>query len=172
MRRILIAVALLTVLPSTAWAQRSNLYGGFAAGGYVISPPGNNDESNTTDLGLRLGYHFTNFIGIEGRLGANAHDVTNSNSNSVPDASYGGVFARFDLPFHGANVYALLGAADVSLDGHSVTDQRDATSGGIGIELYGNESTALSLEYMSYCQDSYHGLSIGFVHHFGLPSLR
>ena len=52
------------------------------------------------------------------------------------------------------------------------SDDYDPIAAGVGIELYGTERTAVTLEYMSYSEDAYSGVSIGLKHHFELPSFR
>ncbi len=70
-------------------------------------------------------------------------------------------------------MYLLVGASEVELDGDSIDDDvYDPIAGGIGIELYGSERTAITLEYMSYSDDAYAGVNLGIKHHFDLPPLR
>ncbi len=169
MRKRTVLAAALLAAPGLAWAEPPNLYWGVSVGDYKVDQRevGAGTEG-ATDLGFRLGYEFGKFLGIEGRAGLDSGGV---GGNS--DADYVGLFGRFNLPFEKTNVYLLLGASEVRVDGDSVDDDEyDPIAGGIGIELYGSERAAVTLEYMSYSDDSYSGLGIGFKYHFNMPSFR
>ena len=103
-KRIALAAALLAV-PTLASAEPPNLYWGVTVGDYTADQReiGLGTE-DTTDVGLRLGYHFFDFVGIEARLG---RDTGGFAGGSDADTEYAGVFARFDLPFEKVNVYLL-----------------------------------------------------------------
>lgn len=170
-KRIAIAAALFAA-PMLAQAQQPpNLYWGVSIGEYTADQRevGGGTE-NTTDVGVRLGYHFGDFFGIEGRAGV---DTGGFAGDSDADTAYYGIFGRFDLPFEKVNVYLLAGASEVTFDSEAVDDDEyDPVAAGVGIELYGSESTAVSLEYMSYSDDAYSGLSLGIKHHFNVPAFR
>jgi len=163
-KRIALAVAL-ALAPAAALAQQPpNLYWGITAGGYKTESIAGT-RHHESDLGFRLGYHFNDFLGLEGRAG------TSVDASGGPDVTYGAVFGRFDLPFQKINVYLLAGASELRFDGETVNSNKEG-AGGIGIELYGSERTAVTLEYMSYSNDGYNGFSLGLKHHFELPSFR
>lgn len=172
-KHIFLAAALLTA-PGFAWAEPPNLYWGVTLGEYrsdkLATDSGTTDH--TTDLGLRLGYHFSDFIGVEARAGFDVSDTT-SGSSINSDAEYAAVFGRFDLPYERVNIYLLAGVSEVRIDKNEVdSDDFDPIAGGIGIELYGSERTAVTLEYLSYSDDAHSGLSLGIKHHFNMPSFR
>lgn len=172
-KRIFLAAALVTV-PALAWAEPPNLYWGASLGEYRSDDAATDSGStdHTTDLGLRLGYHFSDFIGLEARAGFDVSGVS-SGSSVNSSAEYVGVFGRFDLPYERTNIYLLLGASEVRIDKNELdSDDFDSVAGGIGIELYGNERSAITLEYMSYSDDAHSGLSIGYKRHFNVPSFR
>lgn len=169
-KRIALAAALLAA-PVLAHAEQPNLYWGVSLGNYTIDQrDAGGSSEDTTDFGGRLGYHFGDFIGIEARAGVDTGGFSGDNDT---DTEYVGLFGRFDLPFEKTNVYLLLGASEVRVDGEEVdSDEYDSVAGGIGIELYGNERSALTLEYMTYSDDAYSGLSLGYKRHFNVPSFR
>lgn len=170
-KRIALAAALLTA-PALGWAQEPpGLYWGAAIGDYKADQ---RDVGlfveDTTDIGLRLGYQLGRFIGIELRGG---FDTGGVGGDSDADTEYAGAFARFNLPFEKTNVYLLAGVSEVRFDGEEVDeDEYDSVAGGIGVELYGSPRAAVTLEYMSYSEDAYSGVSLGFKYHFELPSFR
>lgn len=169
-KRTAVAAALLAA-PALAQAEPPNLYWGLSLGDYQVDRrEAGMGTADSTDLGLRLGYHFTDFIGVEARAGFDAEGV---GSEAGADTTYAAVFGRFDLPFEKTNIYLLLGASEVQFDGDTADDDEyDPVAGGLGIELYGSERTAVTLEYMVYSDDVYSGFGIGFKHHFDLPSFR
>ncbi len=170
-KRIALAAALL-VAPGLASAEQPNLYFGASIGSYELDQRNvGGGLDDTTNLDFRLGYHLFDFVGVEARLGGSTGGF--GGDSDLPDGRYLGVFGRFDLPFEKANVYLLVGASEVELDGDSIDDDvYDPIAGGIGIELYGSERTAITLEYMSYSDDAYAGVNLGIKHHFDLPPLR
>lgn len=170
-KRIALAAALLAA-PGLASAEQPNLYFGAAIGGYEVDQEDvGGDVDDATNLDFRLGYHLFDFIGVEARAGGNTGGV--SGDSSAPDTRYVGVFGRFDIPFEKVNVYLLVGASEVELDGETVDDDEyDPVAGGLGIELYGSERTAITLEYMSYSDNAYSGVNLGIKYHFDLPPLR
>lgn len=167
-KRFFLAAVLLTASVAAS-AEPPNLYWGASFGDYEVNQRDvGGDTSSATDFGLRLGYEFGKFLGVEARAGLDSGGV---GGNS--DVDYAGVFGRFNLPYEKTNIYLLLGASEVRVDGESVDDDEyDPVAGGIGIELYGSERTAITLEYMSYSDESYSGISLGIKHHFNMPSFR
>lgn len=167
-KRTALAAALL-VAPSLVQAEPPNLYWGVGLGDYTIDQRDVGGEtSQATDFGLRLGYVVGDVLGLEARAGLDTGGVAGHS-----DADYLGVFGRFNLPFEKTNVYLLAGVSEVRIDGESVDeDEYDPVAGGVGIELYGSERTAVTLEYMSYSDNAYSGLSLGIKHHFNMPSFR
>lgn len=173
MTRSIAFLCLFSVVCAPAVAAGPNQYVGLSLGGFDAEPPGASGDSSETDVSLRLGYHFSDFVGVEGRLGTNAANIEGDDDAGRPITEYAGLFLRLDLPFEKTNVYVLLGGSSVRFDDESVdSDDKDPVAGGIGIELYGSEDTALVLEYMTYAEDSYQGVGLGFKHHFNMPSFR
>ena len=172
MRTAIALAAALLAAPGLASAEQPNLYFGASIGGYEVDQEDvGGSVTDTTNLDIRLGYHLFDFVGIEARGGGNTGGV--AGDSDAPDTRYLGVFGRFDVPLEKANVYLLLGASEVEVNGDAVDDDEyDPVAGGIGIELYGSERTAISLEYMSYSDNAYSGVNLGIKYHFNLPPLR
>lgn len=173
MPRTIAFLCLVSFASAPAAAAGPDQYLGISVGAYEAEPPGASGERSETDVSMRLGYHFSDFVGVEGRLGANAANIAGDDNSGRPATEYAGLFLRLDLPFDRTNVYLLLGGAAVTFDGESVdSDEKDPVAGGLGIELYGSRDTAVVLEYMRYAEDSYQGIGLGLKHHFGMPSFR
>ena len=163
-KRIAPAVAL-ALAPAAALAQQPpNLYWGLVGGGYKTENIAGT-RYHMSDIGGRLGYHLNDFLGVELRGGTSVAE------GNGPEVRYGAAFGRFDLPFQKLNVYLLAGVSELRFDGETVNSSSEGAAG-VGIELYGTDRTAVGLEYMSYSNDGYAGLSVGITHHFELPSFR
>jgi len=164
-KRVLLA-GLLVIAPPYALAERPPQYWGVSLGQFELDDAQGN-VTDTVNIGLQAGYKFTSYVGLELRGGFESGDT--SGALDQPDLRYGGGFVRFDLPYERVNVYLLLGGGQVSFDRASGDVSESGPAGGIGIELFGSERSAVSLEYINYSSDdiTYDGISIGFVHHFG-----
>ena len=193
-RSLILLAALL--LPATALAlEQPSQYYGFTIGGYTLDDglDGLDDDladnagiddigtlRTSEDIGFRAGYDFHRFFGIEGRLGYSTRQ--NNRLDALHDELYyGGVFGRFKLPFQRLNMFALAGVGGVQLDidddaadVFGINDRYGdiGASWGVGVELFGSDRVALTLDYMSYADNQYDGFSLGFVHHFDWPRLR
>ena len=168
--RLLLALAL-AAAPLTALAEQPGKYWGLSIADAEVTDK-DDIGLNATNVGLHAGYHLTDFIGVELQAGKAMSGVGGTRASK--HTRYGGVFARFDLPFKQVNVFLLGGAATVEYDEgppENIEIESDAAAG-IGIELYGSERTAVRLEYMNYADGIYETVGIGFVHHFEFPSFR
>lgn len=168
-KRILFAGALLAAPLGAVAQDEPPQYIGISAGGFELTDVDDN-VTEITNVGLRGGYKFGRFFGVEVRGGWESGDV--SGALDSPDLTYAGVFARADLPFERANVFLLAGGASVRYQGPQDTEVESDVAAGLGIELYGNERTAVTLDYMNYVDGTYEGVSLGLVHHFDWPRLR
>lgn len=163
-KRVLLA-GLLVAAPQWALAERPPQYWGVSLGTFELDDASGN-VTDTTNVSLQGGYKFTSFLGLEVRGGFESGDT--SGALDAPDLTYGGGFVRFDIPYERINVYFLLGGGQVSYDTASGNVSESGPAGGVGIELFGSERSAVSLEYINYSSDdtTYDGISLGFVHHF------
>lgn len=192
-RGMLLVAALLTPVTVLGMDQPAQYYG-ITLGGYTLDNriDGLNEELRdnadidstgrleSTDVGLRLGYNFSRYLGIEGRAGYSINQ--NRNLDALhDDLYYAGVFGRFNLPFERINVFALAGysAVELKLDRSDARDfdidreyRETDYAWGLGVELFGNERVGLTLDYMNYAASTHKGFSVGFVHHFDWPAFR
>ena len=168
--RLLLA-ACIALVPLVATAEQPAKYWGLSIGDAEVTDS-NDNSADATNIGLHLGYHFTDWIGIELQAGDAVGGV--SGNRRSEDTRYVGGFARFDLPFERTNLFVLLGGSAVELDEGPPAnmESESGVSGGIGLELFGNERTAVRLEYVSHADQTYEMLSLGFTHHFDWPSFR
>ena len=112
-------------------------------------------------------------MGVEVHLGAGGVAKGIYLFNEGPSVMYTGGFFRGNLPLNNINLYGLAGAAYVNDTRNLYGDDYLEPSIGLGIELFGNPSTAVSFEYVRYgFDDVYETLGVGLVHHFGIPRLR
>jgi len=174
---LLLAVSALSEASWVAETPQPNSYVGFnvASSELVGTTLGSVAMSN---LNLRLGYHVADFFAVEGHVGWGS-DNTGVLLKS-PNSRYASLFLRFDLPFDQVNLYLLAGGSYFETDVVTATaaKQGNETSPayGLGIELFGNRDTALTLEMARYLdsatQDRYDSVGIGFVTHFDWPRLH
>lgn len=165
MKRVILA-SLIAATPQLALAERPPSYWAVSLGQYEFSDADDN-AIDVTNVGLEGGVQFIPWLGAELRVGAEA-----SRSEDVfasTDVNYAGGFLRFDVPYERVNVYLLAGGGGLSytdVDGDE--DAQTGPAGGIGVELYGSERSAVKLEAMTYTGEdvSYQGINVGFVYHF------
>jgi len=173
-------LAISSLAAASGWVAetpRPNSYVGFnaASSELVGNTVGTVAMSN---LNLRLGYHVSPFFAVEGHVGWGS-DNTGVLLKS-PNSRYASFFLRFDLPFDRVNLYLLAGGSAFEADVVTATaaKQGNETSPayGLGIELFGNRDTALTLEMARYLdntlKDRYDSVGVGFVTHFDWPTLR
>ena len=157
-----------------------------AANGYAGLSVGdaNYQESGTSldalSLTARLGLRLNRFIEFEARLATSSSESTGTNDFQL--VYLAGAYAKLNILAPASSHFSLYitggGTYVRATHGTSlnpVTDNDSSGSYGLGIDLFGNEQTALNLEWMRY-GDSKIGtadndytldiLSIGIVHHF------
>jgi len=173
MSKRFVLAAMLLATPAIATAQPPApvpaQYWGVNIGDFDFT--NNGASGNSTAIGLRGGYHFSDFLGVELRGGFDTGGDKGGLQES-PDVIHGGAYVRLDLPFERVNVFFLGGTSVVRYDSVNGTKDTSDVSGGIGIELYGSDRTALTLDYMNYSDGAYEGVSLGLVHHFDWPRFR
>jgi hypothetical protein len=165
MKRIFLA-GVIAATPQLALAERTPSYWAVSLGQFEFTDV-NDNVFDTTNLGVQGGYQFLPWLGAELRYGGQAASSDNALDSTA--INYGGGFVRFDVPYKRTNVYVVAGVGGVGYedaDGNSDSDA--ALAGGVGVELYGTQQSAVKLEFMSYSGDDveYRGVSLGFVHHF------
>jgi opacity protein-like surface antigen len=147
----------------------------------------NYDESpistNHSALTLKFGHEINEFLAVEGRASLSPDEV------KVEDDEVGefnfeidylvGMYFRGNLVIGGnprVRAYGMLGFTrgkfSASTSGGSNSDSETDLGYGIGIELYGNEDNAISLEFMRALDvdDEYEftvdSITVGYIHRF------
>jgi len=130
------------------------------------------DKGASTDysnLNIKLGYDVSSFLGAELHAGTNV----STDNDKASDTNYVAAFLRADLPYKFVNLYGLVGYGAVTADTPSFDDSVSDLAYGVGIEMYANDTTAFSIEYMQYgIDDAYKTLGVGIVHHFNWPKIQ
>lgn len=180
---------ILAVGTSVAFADRPNQYFGVNGFGPVASEAKVKLEADIDDGAavvsgessgdvwrLKFGYEFHKFLGAEAHYGFS--------SNGDDTLREGALFGRFQLPFERLDVYFLAGAGRVGF-----SEGAYGPAAGVGIDFYGTERTALTLEYVHYelsdidadldgnedrvdVDGEYSAVTLGFTHHFDWPAFR
>lgn len=173
MTKRLILAAALAAMPIVAGADRPPQYFGINGGWYEIDTDAP-FEADGEFANLRLGYELGRFLAFEARFGLELGNEASVAGTKV-DPRMGAVFARLNLPFERVDLYFLGGAGRVSFNDGTGREREEWPAGGIGIELYGSERTAIVLEGVRYEGDDdgdYKAITLGFKHHFDWPRFR
>lgn len=109
-----------------------------------------------TNLALRLGHNYNRYFAIEGHLSTATDDTNVVGGTSVTlDKKYGlGLYLRGNYwPKNDTtNLYILAGISytsmDTTLQGSSVKETTNDLSGGLGLDYYFNENTAINVELL------------------------
>jgi hypothetical protein len=161
--------------PAALAAERPDQYFAIEGGAYDYKPGASGEnEGDGEVVRFKYGYEFNKF------LGAQVHYGVDTNGGDGPKVREGALFGRFNLPFEGVNVYGLAG---VGRFGGDFGDGRNSGAGpaaGLGIDLYGSDYTAISVEYVQYWVDDddsgddaeYRAVTLGWKRHFDWPSFR
>lgn len=152
------------------YADDSKFYYGLGLAGADFELASGN-EISTHGLHFKLGREFGRFLSIETHLGLSA----DSTDNLLGDAElmYGGAFARLNLPFEKVNLYVLGGASTVKYSFSGLEDTESEAASGFGVDLFGNERTALTIEFLRYGTDNTLDIiSVGYMYRFEFPGLR
>lgn len=167
MRRLLSCVILSLSLAagSIAHAQSANstLYYGLGFAESDIRVPDEADESLGTLSGL-IGWQFSDYFGVQVNLG-----VASDESESIltePLVSYAAALVRIGYRWDRVGVYLLGGAAGLDIDS-DIVESDEGGAFGIGINLFGNETTSLNVNYLNIDDGAFTSTTIGFQHYFG-----
>ena len=133
--------------------------------------PSSGQTGDLNNINFKLGHDYSPFWGVEVHGGK---DVSGDGGDlEGSGVAYLAVLARGNIPLNRINVYGLLGPTYVSADFTDVDGSYTNLAAGVGVELYGNENTAVGLEYIQYgFDDIYKTIGVGIVHHFNWPELR
>ena len=114
--------------------------------------------SGTAGLGL------LDFFGIEFQVGTASDDTQSIFSDS--QLFYGAAMLRFGLRFNRVGLYALVGQALLETDS-SLNFSTSGEALGFGINLFGNETTALNFHFLRLNDGAFTNATIGFQYYFG-----
>lgn len=164
MRKHLGSLALcLGLFAGNAQAEVAKLYYGIGFSDGSVEVPGNSDRSLGT-VNATIGLQLLDFIGIELEVGA-ASDQVNS-MLSEPLVQYQSAMLRLGYRWDRTGVYLLGGQARLDVDSSlNPTDSGNAIGG--GINLFGNETTALNLHVLRFDEGAFTTATIGFQYYFG-----
>lgn len=165
--------------------ESANWYVGVGASSFDFERSGAGSHSyNTHGYVLKVGYDLGDYLSVEGRMGTGDQSSGDGAGLKLEGRTLSAAYVRLNLPFKKAKFYVMGGYASVNvkgeLPGTSHTTDLKGTSYGVGVELYGNATTALSAEYMRYVNKQkvtdaalgldnefdVNGLSFNLVHHF------
>jgi len=164
MRKLLGSLALcLGLFAGNAQAEVAKLYYGIGFSDGSVEVPGNSDRSLGT-INATIGLQLLDFIGIELEVGA-ASDQVNS-MLSEPLVQYQAAMPRLGYRWDRTGVYLLGGQARLDVDESlNPTDSGNAIGG--GINLFGNETTALNFHVLRFDEGAFTTATIGFQYYFG-----
>ena len=134
-------------------------------------------------LSFRFGREITQYMAIEVHLGI----TQDSNSNLIgtkADINYGAAFFRLNAPYRNFNFYVMGGASQVNFDfgtrvpgppeqGTRVDGDESGAAGAIGMDFFGSENGALTIEFSRLGVDNTSDIiTIGYKHHFSFAPFR
>ena len=168
MRKLLGGLTLgLGLLAGSAQADVARPYYGIGvADGSVELDGTDDDERSVGTVNATVGVQLLDFLGLEFEIGA-ASDQPDS-LFSEPMVQYQAAMLKLGFRWDRVALYALGGQARYDIDdelGGSGGDSGTAIGG--GINLFGNEKTALNLHVLRIDDSAFTTVTIGFQHYFG-----
>jgi len=144
-------------------ADIAKMYYGLGFTDGSVDIPGDEDESLGT-VNVTLGFQLLDFVGIELEAGSASDQV--SSIVSEPLVTYQAAMVRLGYRWDRAGVYILGGQARLDID-ESLNSTDSGTAVGFGLNLFGNENTALNLHVLRLDDGAFSTASIGFQYYFG-----
>jgi len=153
----------------------SNFYYGINVGGggirledgFATANSLDDDQSDIKDVGFTLGFELSSFLSLEGQIGI----ASNDNSSIIGDGQVyrAAGLARLNYPADKVNAYLLGGIGIAQYDFGGITEDEVGVAIGAGLDLFGNDTTALSLGVLVQPGDEidYSVINVGFRHYFG-----
>jgi len=166
MKKLLGILALsLGLFAGQAQADIAKMYfgAGFTDGKMELTNAAANNKSLGT-VNATIGFQLMDFIGLELELGS-ASDQANS-ILSEPLVQYQAALVRLGYRFDRAGFYLIGGQARLDID-KSLNSTDAGTAIGGGVNLFGNETTALNLHFLSIDGGTFTTASVGFQYYFG-----
>jgi hypothetical protein len=160
------------------FADGSGIEGKNFFGVIVASPQYKEDDTNADFRGSGLiargGREFVKYFAVEGHFGIFSGDTVDDNDYQIDYMA--SIFARGNLYLFDdrARVYLMGGLTYFAGDVPRFSGEDDISPAfGLGIELYGNERNAITLEWMRYADSDIHNVdykidsvNIGYLHRF------
>ena len=164
MRKLLGPLTLgLGLLAGTAHADVAKLYYGLGISDGNVDVSGGRDKSLGT-ANATVGFQLLDFIGIELQVGAGSDQV--GSMLSEPLVQYQTAMLRLGYRWDRTGIYLLGGQARLEFD----DDLNPSDSGnafGFGLNLFGNETTALNLHVLNLDDGAFTTATVGFQYYFG-----
>lgn len=171
-----IAAAVLLLVTAGAAAQ-GGLYYGVLGTGVIYEDDTVDDQWRPVGLTAKLGQRFTDRLAIEGRVGTTTDDTQSVLGVDVDLKVdyYASAFGRFDVTTGAAKLYGLAGvthgklSADADTLGIGDSESDTGLSYGVGLDLYGNEHLAVTVEYIRHIDDDDYTIdaaNLGFTYSF------
>jgi len=164
MRKLLGGLALgLSLFAGSAQADIAKMYFGigFTDGSIEMA---NTDDKSLGTVNATLGFQLLDFVGIELEVGS-ASDQAGS-IISEPLVQYQAALLRLGYRWDRAGFYLLGGQARLDVDS-SLNSTDAGTAFGLGMNLFGSETTALNLHVLNIDDGKFTTASIGFQYYFG-----
>ena len=164
MRRLLSCIVLsFGLLAGTAHADAAKLYfGAGIADGTVDIANGGEDSLGT--LTATVGLQLLDFVGLEFEAGAGSDESDSILNDSL--VSYQAVMLRLGYRWDRAGIYILGGQARMDID-NQFNNSDSGNVYGFGINLFGNETTALNFHVLNLDDGAFETATIGFQYFFG-----
>lgn len=159
---VLICLGLLTTsVQADTGAAKLYVGAGFTDGSVEVS---NNSDRSLGTVSGSVGLQFLDFLGVELSVGAGSDDTDSILGD--PLVTYQAVMLRVGYRWDRTAVYLLAGQARLDVD--SDLNNSDAGNAfGFGINLFGNETTALNFNYLDIDDGAFSTATIGFQYFFG-----
>lgn len=121
-------------------------------------------ESSGGNVKGKYGYMLSDIVSFEAHVGF-------TDTEELPEMwTYGG-YMRANWTLDGYQVYGLLGASGVRIDDFDYSES--GGSYGVGLEIFGSKTVAISIEYLTLYKESYEvsditveTLGLGFTYYF------
>lgn len=171
-KQIMILLSLFLPQLLLAVEDESNFYYGISAGQGEAEIKKNGVVNVTERLSggaLMLGYEFTPALSAEVRLSRMTGESSADSANAYVRIAYPGDNLKAYLLLGGGVTDVTAKSGGVSFDLDALNVDEPVASAGVGLALFGNDTTALTIEAVSSTSDdiSIPMYSIGFQHYFG-----
>lgn len=141
----------------------SKVYYGFAFADGSVEVNGA-DNRSMGSANATLGLNLVDLVGVEFQLGASSDDPQSVLSEA--QVFYGAAMLRVGVRFGQVGVYGLLGQAMLDT-ASSISFSKSSEALGIGLNLFGNNTTSLNLHFLRLDDGAFTSASIGFQYYFG-----